>query len=361
MTMHSRMRPLLAMTSAAVLAATLTACGAGAGGDGRAISMTLATPTWNAGIASIAVSQEQGYFEQEGLDMNVILTDSATTQAQQIATGKVATGAVSPEPVVIGRQPGKNLDLTYYMSYYRDNIYGLQVPEDSDITSIADLRGKTVGAISLASASVTQAKIGLEKAGVPADSVTFIAIGTGAQQAAAVKDGHVDALALLDTSFQVLRNQGIGLRPIEVPGTEDLTSGGLAARGSDLEKNPELFEKIGRAVAKGVVFTSANPEAAIRILYKAHPESKPTGMSDEEAIATGVKVLESRLANLGADDEPYGELQPAAMEASVAYLREAGLIDTEVPADDLFDNSLIEKINDFDAAAVRTSAEEYQG
>lgn len=358
--MHSRMRSLLALTAAGLLAGTLAACGADSGGGGRPVSMTLATPTWNAGIASVAVSQEMGYFEQEGLDVNVILTDSATSQAQQIATGKVATGAISPEPVIIGRQPGKDLNLTYYMSFYRKNIYGLQVPEDSGISSIADLRGKTVGVISLASASVTQAKIGLEEAGVPADSVNFIAIGTGAQQATAVKDNRVDAVALLDTSFQALENQGIPLRPLDVPGTERLTSGGLAARASDLDSNPELYTKIGRAIAKGVVFSAANPEAAVRILYQAHPEGKPTGLSEEQAIASGVKVLQARLANLGADDQPYGKLDPEALDANMNYLMNAKLIDRPVQVDSLFDNSLIDQINDFDAAAVRKSAEDYQ-
>lgn len=358
MTMHSRMRTLFALAAAGVLATSVAGCGAGA--DGSSVAMTLATTTWNAGVASIAVSEEMGYFEQEGLDVEVILTDSATTQAQQIATGQVATGAVSPEPVIIGRQPGKDLDLTYFMSYYRKNIYGLQVPERSDITSIADLEGKTIGATSLASASVTQAKIALEDAGVPADSVTFVAIGSGAQQATAVKDGNVDAIALLDTSFQALENQGIPLRPIAVPGTERLTSGGLAARTEDLKRDPDRYMRIGRAVAKGVVFSAANPEAAIRVLYDAHPEAQPSGLGEEQAIASGVKVLRARLANLGADQQPYGELDASALGANVAYLQKAKLINLPVQADTLFDNSLIGKINDFDTAAVRTSAVEYR-
>lgn len=354
--------PLLrrALPAAALaLVLPLAACGGDdGGGDGGTIAMTLATPTWNAGIASIAVSEGMGYFEDEGLDVNVVLTDSATTQAQQIATGKAATGAISPEPVILGRQPGKDLDLVYFMSYYRDNIYGLMVPEDSDITSIEDLRGKTVGAISLASASVTQAKVGLEEAGVPADSVDFVAIGTGGQQAAAVESGQVDALALLDTSFQVLQNQGIALREIEVPGAEDLTSGGLAARASDLEEDPELYTKIGRAVAKGVIFSQANPEAAIEMLYDTHPEARPSGLEDDAALASGVSVLEARLANLGvADDtETYGELDPAQLEAMVQFLLDAKVISEPVDAASLYDDSLIADINDFDHDAVRQAA-----
>ncbi|GLU49926.1 ABC transporter substrate-binding protein [Nocardiopsis ansamitocini] len=346
----------------AVLAITLplAACGGSGSGDGaQQVSMTLATPTWNAGIASIAVSEEMGYFEDEGLDVEVILTDSATTQAQQIATGQVATGAVSPEPVILGRQPGKNLDLTYFMSYYKDNIYGLRVPADSDITSIEDLKGKTVGAISLASASVTQAKAGLREAGIPEDSVTFVAIGTGGQQAAAVENGQVDAIALLDTSFQVLENQGIELREIEVPGAENLTSGGLAARAGDLEEDRELYVKLGRAVAKGVVFSEANPEAAIKLLFDAYPEARPSGLEDDVAVASSVSVLEARLANLGADDDPYGAVDPQALQATVDFLLEAGELTEPVDPADLYDDTLIEDINDFDRDAVRQEAADH--
>lgn len=344
--------------AAVALTLPLAACGGGSDSGFEEVSMTLAVPTWNAGVATIAVSEAMGYFEDEGLDMEVILTDSATTQAQQIATGQVATGAVSPEPVIIGRQPGKNLDLSYYMAYYKDNIYGLQVPEDSNIRSIGDLRGKTVGAISLASASVTQVKVALADAGVPEDSVDFVAIGTGGQQATAVKNGQVDALALLDTSFQVLKNQGIELRDIEVPGADDLTSGGLVARTSDLEKDPELYTKIGRAVAKGVIYSQANPEAAIDLLYDTYPEARPSGLDDDAAIASGLSVLESRLANLGVTDDTqaYGELDPEQLDAMVEFLLDADLIKERVEADSFYDSSLIDGINDFDHEAVRQEA-----
>ena len=85
-------RPLRATAVVAFVAAaaTLASCSAGgADAETREVSMTLATPTWNAGIASIAVSEGEGYFADEGLDMEVVLTDSATTQLTQVATGNI--------------------------------------------------------------------------------------------------------------------------------------------------------------------------------------------------------------------------------------------------------------------------------
>ncbi|MCH1881344.1 ABC transporter substrate-binding protein [Agrococcus sp. ARC_14] len=325
--------------------------------------MTLATPTWNAGVASIAVSEGMGYFEEEGLDMEVLLTDSATTQLTQIATGNATTGAVSPEPIILGHEQDSGVDLSYYMYYYATNIYGVMVPEDSPVQSVADLEGATVGAISLASNSVTQLQVAMEQQGLDADSVEFVAIGTGGQQAAAIENGQVDAVALLDTSFQVLANAGVDLRPIEVPGAAELTAGGLAASTQALESDPELYERIGRAVAKGVVFAQANPEAAIRILFETHPEAMPQGVPEDQAIANGVTVLEARLANLGIDAETseYGRFDDAALQANVDFLLSAGEIASAIPVDEFWDAGRIEAINEFDFDAVRQQAQSYGG
>ncbi|WP_375002804.1 ABC transporter substrate-binding protein [Aeromicrobium sp. CTD01-1L150] len=361
--MRPTQRPLAAAAATLMASLFLTACGSGSGDGDREVSMTVATPTWNPGIASLAVSQEMGYFDEEGLDMEIVLTDSATTQFTQIATGKAATGAVSPEPLIIGHQDDKDIDLSLYMSYYAKNIYGLQVPEESPIQSIDDLEGTTVGAISLSSVSVTQLKVALQEAGVPEDSVDFVAIGTGSQQASAVERGQVDALALLDTSFQVLANQGIALREVEVPGAADLTAGGLAAPTGDLEDDRDLHIKIGRAVAKGVVFAEANPEAAVRLLYSAHPEAKPQGLGEEQAVESGVKVLQARLANLGIEEESteYGRFDEAALQANVDFLETSGEISRSVPVEDFYDDSLLEEINDFDFDAVREEARNGNG
>lgn len=354
-----------ALALAAAAAFAFTGCSSTAesstGEEMQSVSMTLASPTWNSGLATIAVSEAMGYFEEEGIDMEVVLTDSATTQLTQIATGNAQTGAVSPEPIILGRQDGTDVDLTYYMYYYETNIYGVMVPEDSPIQSVADLEGATVGAISLASNSVTQLQVAMEQEGLDAESVEFVAIGTGGQQASAIENGQVDAVALLDTSFQILDNSGIALRAIEVPGAAELSAGGLAASPDALESDPELYAGIGRAIAKGVVFAQANPEAAIQLLFETHPEAKPQGVDEEVAIANGVSVLESRLANLGVDDDTteYGRFDDAALQGNVDFLLSAGLITTAVPVEDFWNDSLIEDINDFDFEAVRQQAIEY--
>src|SRR5262245_45714653 len=132
---------VLAGLLAALLVTTLTACGGSAsGGDSATLKVAVTTPTWNAGFATFLLSQEQGYFADEGLDVEFTLPPSGTQAAQQVIAGGADIALVTPEPVIIGATKGT--DLTYFASYYGDWIYSLATLDGSGIKKVADLKGK---------------------------------------------------------------------------------------------------------------------------------------------------------------------------------------------------------------------------
>ena len=49
--------------------------------------------------------------------------------------------------------------------------------------------------------------------------------------------------------------------------------------------------------AKGTVFTMANPEAAIRILWEVFPQTKATGKDEATALRDDLKTLQARARN----------------------------------------------------------------
>ncbi|AGP60604.1 ABC transporter substrate-binding protein [Streptomyces rapamycinicus] len=340
----------------------LTACGLPSDGvgarDGDKVVISLSAKTWNAGLASLAVAEKRGYFTQENLNVNFVLLDGATIQAQQVATGNTTVGAITPEPVIYVDQPSKKLDLRYFASFYRHNIYGLRVPAASSIKSLKDLRGKTVGVASLGSAAVTNIKVLLRDEGIPEKSVTFVSIGTGGQQAAAVKNGDVDAVALFDTQFQILQNSGVPLRRIPLPRVDSLAGGGLVADASRLRRDPDLFARIGRAVAKGVVFAQTNPEAAIDDLYATHPEARNRALPRQKSRANDAKVLRVRMRTMGVQsgESEWGILKRSELQRNIDFMNHAGLIDEKVDVDKVFTGQLTDEINDFDADAIRAQA-----
>ncbi|HYQ62483.1 ABC transporter substrate-binding protein [Actinophytocola sp.] len=334
---------------ATLLVTTLTACGGTASGGGSStLKVAVTTPTWNAGFATFLLAQSQGYFADEGLDVQFSLPPSGTQAAQQVIAGGADIALVTPEPVIIGASKGT--DLAYFASYYGDWIYSLATLDGSHISKVADLKGKRIGVTNVSSSGATFARVALQMAGLREDDATLVPIGVGAQQVSAIKDGQVDALALWDTQYQIVKNAGIHLTDLPVQEMAGVFGGGFAARKSRLDADSDAFVKFGRAFAKGVVYTQANPEAAIRAMWKVEPDTRPAaGIPEADALAQQVKVLQVRLKGLGvpAGKKDWGTIDPGGVRRAVDFARKAGLIDKPVDVDKIVDTSLLKDINDF--------------
>ncbi|SPT58130.1 MULTISPECIES: ABC transporter substrate-binding protein [Actinomadura] len=356
---YARLAPIAALVAAAL---ALAGCGGSSGGksaDGRdRIRLGISTPSWNAGFATLAVSEARGFFAQENLDVDVQLFPSGTQAAQQVVSGQIDVGLVTPEPVAIGQ--ARNTDLTYFAQYWTRWIYTLKIPQDSPITSVADLKDKRVGVTAVASSGGTFARTAMKMQGLDPESVKLVPIGAGAEQLNAIKSGKVDALALWDTQYQIVENAGVKLKPLPVPGTENLFGGGFAVKKENLKKKEDLLVRLGRAFAKGAVFAQASPEAAVGDLWKLHPETKGSSSVPEDQLLAGqVKVLKVRLDGMNiAEGEkgPWGRMDPAAVTGTVKFMTTAGLIDKEFPATDIYTDDLIAKINAFSYDEVRAAA-----
>ncbi|EXG82540.1 ABC transporter substrate-binding protein [Cryptosporangium arvum] len=356
--MKTRRAMKLVSGAVAVLcaAATLSACGSddsASSGGLTPVKFAMASPSWNAGFAVMAVVEAEGFYQEEGLKVTTNLFPSATQAAQQVAGGGADVGLMTVEPVAIGHD--KDLDLAYFSSYWPKWIYSLQVPEGSDVKSIADLKGKKIGVTAVASSGATFARTAMKLNGMSENDASLVPIGAGPQQINAIKSGQVDALALWDIQYQSVKNAGITLTPLPVTETADAWGGGFATTRKNLGAKKDVLERFGRAVAKAFAFSKANPEAAVRDLWKLHPETRGSG-SEAKALADGVKVLQVRLEGQGFDDKTLGRIDEAAFTRSLDFLASADLI-KKFPAKDVYTDELFTAFNNFSYEDVVKRAE----
>ncbi|WP_220448871.1 ABC transporter substrate-binding protein [Nonomuraea mesophila] len=354
------LKSLTALFAGILMVTTLSACGSeggdpAGGGDLDTVTFALSAPSWNAGYTTLVVPEAEGYFKDEGLDVKIQLFPSGTQSAQQLAAGGADIGLMTGEPVAIGH--AKNLDLVYFASYYPHWIYSLQLPQGSDVRSIADLQGKKVGVTAVASSGGTFARTAMELNGMSENAAGLVPIGAGAQQINAIKSGQVDALALWDTQYAIVEDSGIELTPLPVPQTAGIWGGGFAATRKTIDERKDVLERFGRAVAKGFAFAQANPEAAIRDLWKLHPETRGTG-PEKDAMASQVKILEVRLADQGIEDDDWGRIEPKAATGMVEFMTSAGLVDKAFPATEIYTTDLLDAINDFSYDDIRKQAKD---
>src|SRR5699024_8718858 len=187
------------------------------------------------------------------------------------------------------------------------------------------------------------------------DSAKFVPIGVGAQQLNAIKSGKVDALALWDTQYALAENAGVKLTSLPVSQVADAWGGGFATTRETLDDKKDVLERFGRAIAKSFVFTTANPEAAIRDLWKARPETRGSG-SEKEEMKAAINVLKVRIANQGVEEGSWGGIDKKAAQDMVDFMAAAKLIKKSFPATDIYTNDLLKAINDFDYDAIRKQA-----
>jgi NitT/TauT family transport system substrate-binding protein len=238
------------------------------------------------------------------------------------------------------------------------------VPVDSPVHKMSDLKGKTIGVISMGSAGVQIAKALAATSGLdPNSDINVVVAGEGAQTAAMVRSKQVDALSQFDTQYAMVENAGVKLRVLDTRDIDRYPSNGFLALEETLRSRPNDAAAVARGYAKGTIFAINNPEAAVRILYEMYPQTKPTGKDEATAVRDDVRVLQARIVNWKLDKAGvtrWGENSEANYAAYSDFLLKWGVIKQKVDAKELITNELIDAINNFDPAKIAAEARAYK-
>ncbi|GHV38438.1 ABC transporter substrate-binding protein [Synergistales bacterium] len=236
------------------------------------------------GIPTI-VAFEQGYFAEEGYDVELIIADGETRKL----------GLNS------GTLPLANWDYAYFPSI--ENGLGIKVvdglhrgcitiivPENSPIHTVHDLKGKKIAIEELGGTEHQVTVVWLETNGIKAranEEAELIPYGDGNLEIEAAKKGEVDAVAIWDPiGAQALRQ---GFRKIfDLHDTEPFAGRYccfLMASEKILKEDPEQIASLLRAYHKAQNFINENPEKAAHIVI----DKKYINVDDVELAVSLIK------------------------------------------------------------------------
>lgn len=358
----------LVPVAGALLLGTLAACG-GSGSEGLASESEDGSQKLVAGVSTTsstigqsyytAVPDYLGYWEDEGLDVELKRFNGSGEAVTAAATGRLDIAHAGNFSNMAAHVNG-NADTQAFMQDIPGNPYFPIVLEDSPIQSLADLEGKTLGIFSTASDANELLQGVMEQEGLDSSSVNIVETGIGATAAEALKTGKIDGWMAYDSGAALLRTLGIDWRAIDKELFDSYGPGSaLIATPKAIEEGREALVKYGRGVAKAMVFTHANPEAAIRIHWEIFPETKPAGVPEDEAIAASVKELQYRMDNVFTEDGLWGNATEDRYERYVDVFVASGVLADPVDVSDIWTADLIEEINDFDAAEIEQQAKDF--
>lgn len=283
-------------------------------------------------FAPFYVAQAKGVFADEGLEVE--FRHGFETDFLKLAgTNEIPFAVGSGEQVILGRAQG--LPLTYVLRWYRKFPVVVFALEEKGLAQPTDLEGKRVGIPGLFGASLVAWKALVYATGLDETKVTLESIGF--TQAAAVSEGRVDAA--LDYSVNGPVQLRLAQRPVTVfPVSDyfDLPSNGLITNEQTIQNNPDLVQRMTRAVLRGLRYTLDNRDEAFAISLQAVPEA---GGANE---AVNRAIFDASLDLWEAPAEGLGLSSPEMWQAAARFMADVGLVNQVLPGESLFTNRFVE-------------------
>jgi ABC-type nitrate/sulfonate/bicarbonate transport system substrate-binding protein len=314
---------------ALALAIPLAACGGGSGsGDLTPITVTSLPSAF---LAAMYVADEQGIFQQEGLDVEIVELQSGIDGVSAVVSGSaqfadmgfddLATLAAEGEEslVMVHNLVGR---VTFALVMNPDVARERGVSRESPIEErYAALKGLRLGVTSPGAATDKYMRYYLRQAGLDPDrDAEIIAIGDGASLLAALETRQIDAYQLSPPTPYVAAAEGFGTLLIDgaagdVPLFADFVYTGFATNRQWADQNPEPARAFSRALNVAMERVAADPAAAAATIVDR------MSTNDVEIIR---QTLDALLPALSTD----GCFNAAAVQTTLTTMHEVELTPT---------------------------------
>jgi NitT/TauT family transport system substrate-binding protein len=305
----------------------------------------------------ITVARENGYFEDEGLDVETQASEGSAFVTQQIVAGGVEYGTNTPAETLVALSKG--LDVKILATMYYAPVFSINVLEDSPLQSVSDLDGKTLGITDAGGGEVPLVRSVLAAEGLGYDEdVKIQVVGPGGALAVnSLKNGKVDAFAGAINDFAALESKGLKLRSILPDDFATQPGDSLMVRKEtfDDQDKRDVAAKMMRAIFKGIYFGSLNEDAGLCIMKGFLPEEHEDPEFARLYYQRAVELMKAP------DPERWGEILFPNWEFIQDLLVEAGGdegIEEPVDLEKYLTNDLVDEMNDWDRAEVEQEAEQ---
>lgn len=229
------------------------------------VKLRISSATKTLGYGPLWVASKMGFFERQGLDVDLVVIRASDVGIQALAGGSLEiAGSASDAPIAAVE---KGLDLVIVGGI----INGLtqSVMAAKKFKTYSDLHGATFGAISLTSGVTFALRQVLKTKGLeyPRD-YKLLVIGGTPQTYAALLSGQIDAAALSLPVNYAAEEQGfneIG-RFVDVIPNYQLAA--LSTKRSWAEKNRPVLMRFMKAMAQTMRWLHQNKDAAVDFLAK---------------------------------------------------------------------------------------------
>ena len=273
---------------------------------------------------------EKGYYAEEGLKVNIRFPSNTNDALSLVAAGKADIGLYYQHDVIQARAE-QNVPVKSIGAVVQGPLNIILSLKEKDITSPADLVGKTVG---YAGTELSEALVRSIMANVGADYSDVTMIDVGFDLMSSMTTGNVDATigCLVNHEVPQMEEEGFEVNwfSLDDYGVPTNYEGVFVANDDAIENDSETLKAFLRASARGFADMQADPEEALSILLaNQNEENFPLSETVERSsIGVLLPIMET-------EDAQFLSQSDACWQENIKWMLAQGLISSAPALDDV--------------------------
>ena len=284
----------------------------------------------NALHAFMYVAIEKGYYEEEGLKVNIQFPSNSNDAISLVAAGQADIGLYYQQDVIQARTK-QNVPVKSIGAVVQGPLNIVLSLKEKNITTAEDLVGKTIG---YAGTELSEALIRSVMNYVGADYSDVTMIDVGFDLMSSMTTGNVDATigCLVNHEVPQMEEEGFSVNWFDLDeyGVPTYYEGVFLANDNAIENDSETLKAFLRASAKGFADMKANPEEALQILLtNQNEENFPLSETVER------KSVEVLLPMMETADAAFLSQSDECWQENIDWMLEQGLISETVALDEV--------------------------
>ncbi len=303
--------------------------------DNKLTKVKVAEVTHSIFYAPQYVAHKLGYFEEEGLDVEINLVSGADKVTAAVLSGDVQIGFCGSEATIyVYNQGEKDYLVTFAGLTNKDGSF-LVSREKYDNFTLDKVKGKNIIGGRKAGMPEMTLEYSLKQNGIdPKKDVNIDTSIAFAAMSGAFIGGTGDFVTLFEPNALDIEKQGYGYVVAsigELGGEFPYTA--YNAKKSYIENNPKVIEGFTKAIQKGIDFVKNNSDEKVaEVISEYFPD---TSKNDLIKIIKRYRGIDSWMDTTYIDEEKFNHIQ--------TIMENAGELDKKAPFDKLVDNSFSKK------------------
>lgn len=289
-------------------------------------NLRVAYPSLNTSVFSLIIGQKQGYFKEEGINLELLSVRGEIAIRTALA-GEVDffTNAGSGVAAAVRGVPVR------LITVFQDKP-GWDLIAEPEIKSVSQLRGKTIGIMSPEGSLAVVAREILRKNGMdPAKDVNLVVMGGDEVRFPALQTKSIQA-TLFNTAMS-LRAQKEGFRKLGTASDyANLVEGGLVTSMDKIKQNPDKIYRFVRGAMKGLAYFITKRESAIKYMMD------NLRMKDRELVSSIYDIQTRLVLKDGYSDDK-------TLQTIIDDMKRTTKVQREIKVPDVFDLSFVKKVS----------------